>query len=84
MQRLHARKVSVLNRGGLASAGGCNIADDGVVTTNGKKSAEAIVVSGERHEGPNSQIFPIGGKVTVGDGDRGSGVNQTTGRKGDL
>ena len=55
MWRLYARKVNILNGGGPASAIGCNIADDGVVTTNSGKSAEVIVVeqSITLHEGQN-------------------------------
>lgn len=47
MGRPHALKVIVLNRGGPADTGGCNIAYDGAVTTNGRKSAEVIVAAGE-------------------------------------
>ena len=47
MQRLHARKVNVLNRGGLTGVRGCNIAEDDVATANCEKSAEVIVAMGE-------------------------------------
>ena len=47
MGRPHALKVIVLNRGGPADIRGCNIAYDGAVTTNGRKSAEVIVAAGE-------------------------------------
>ena len=47
MGRSHALKVIVLNRGGPADTRGCNIAYDGAVTTNGRKSAEVIVAERE-------------------------------------
>ena len=53
MWRLYARKVNILNGGGPANAIGCNIADDGVVTTNSRKSAEVIVTTRESCEGRN-------------------------------
>ena len=43
----YALKVNTLNGGGLVGARGCNIAYDGVITMNGKKSAEAIVAMRE-------------------------------------
>lgn len=53
MWRLNARKVNILNGGDPASAIGCNIADDGVVTTNCRKSAEVILATRESCEGRN-------------------------------
>ena len=43
MGRPHALTVIILNRGGPADTRGCNIAYDGAVTTNGRKSSEVIV-----------------------------------------
>ncbi len=53
MWRLHARKVSNLYGGRPASTIGCNIADDGAVTTNGRKSAKVIVATREGCDGRN-------------------------------
>ena len=53
----HALKVDVLNRGGLADTRGCNIAYDGAVTTNGKKSAEAVVAVRESVKGRTVKSF---------------------------
>lgn len=57
MRRSHARKVDVLNRGGPADTRGCNIAYDGAVTTNGRKSAEVIVAVREAVKGRTVKSF---------------------------
>ena len=53
----HALKVDVLNRGGLTDTRGCNNAYDGAVTTNGKKSAEAVVAVRESVKGRTVKSF---------------------------
>ena len=50
-------KVISCTRGGPASARGCNIAGDCIVTTNGRKSAEVIVPSREDGKDRTIKIF---------------------------
>ena len=57
MGRPHALKVIVLKRGGPADTRGCNIAYDGAVTTNGRKSAEVILAERESVKGQTVKSF---------------------------
>lgn len=59
---LHARKVNILNRGGPISVRGCNNANDDVVTTNNRKSAEVIVVTREVMKGRTIKTLLFGRK----------------------